>query len=84
MSPELAGMVAIFWIGRKPGCEVSMVSTAANPAPGLAVGYGGAVTIAPQPPARTVRRFARQRVETEVLLTSAGRPRAVNRHLGPT
>jgi uncharacterized protein (DUF2236 family) len=25
-----------------------------------------------------------QRVETEVLLTSAGRPRAVNRHLGPT
>jgi len=26
MSPELAWMVAIFWIGRKPRCEVSMAS----------------------------------------------------------
>jgi len=24
MNPELAWMVAIFWIGRKPRCEVSM------------------------------------------------------------
>jgi hypothetical protein len=26
MNPELAWMVAIFWIGRKPMCEVSMAS----------------------------------------------------------
>src|SRR5262249_48922454 len=26
MNPELAWMVAIFWIGRKPRCEVSMAS----------------------------------------------------------
>src|SRR5262245_766919 len=26
MNAELAWMVAIFWIGRKPGCEVSMAS----------------------------------------------------------
>jgi len=26
MNPELAWMVAIFWIGRKPRCKVSMAS----------------------------------------------------------